>query len=81
MEFVFLLSTVYITLILPYVSLYKKDYILGVENKDAALSAAYWLAFFIIVDIFCLKALPLLTKCTLMAFILIECDFGTIEVV
>lgn len=74
MEFIFILATVYLITVLPYIQFFKQDYILGLDNKKEALSAASWLATYIFIDFWLLKALPLTTKCSLMIFILTEID-------
>ena len=74
MEFIFSLSTLSLITILPFIQFYKKDYIFGLTNKNEALSAASWLATFIFFDFFLLKALPLVTKVTVMTYILTELD-------
>jgi hypothetical protein len=63
---------------LPYMSYLKKDYILDISDKDAGLNAAQWLALFVVVDLMCLKYLPLLTKCAVMGFFLCEFKFKVV---
>lgn len=70
-----MLSTIIIVTVLPYVSLYKKEFILDIKDKDVGLSTAQWLSFFVIVDTILLKALPLLTKFSLMSLLILEFDF------
>ena len=72
LELMFSLSTLFLVTILPFIQFYKQDYILGVTNKKEALSASSWLATFIFFDFILLKALPLVTKCTVMTYLLTE---------
>lgn len=80
MEFLFVMATCSLLLVLPIVHVLRKDYILGLENKNAALTCGNWLALFIFLDFITLKALPLLSKCALMAFVLYDFDFEIIDV-
>ena len=72
MEFIFVISSLILMTVLPLIQFYKNDYILGFRNTSDALSAATWLSVFIFFDFILLKALPLVTKCAFMAFILTE---------
>ena len=74
MEFIFVLSTASLITILPFIQFYKKEYIFDLTNKKEALSAASWLSTFIFFDFFLLKALPLVSKCVIMTFLLTEID-------
>ena len=74
MEFIFVLSTAFLVTILPFIQFYKKEYIFDLINKKEALSAASWLATFVFFDFFILKALPLVSKCVIMTFLLTEID-------
>ena len=74
MEFIFVLSTASLITILPFIQFYKKEYIFDLTNKKEALSAASWLATFIFFDFFLLKALPLVSKCVIMTYLLTEID-------
>lgn len=72
LEYIFILSTFTLVAILILVQFYRKDFILGITHKDAAINIGNWLALFIFIDILTLKALPLATKCTLMVVTLSE---------
>ena len=74
MEFIFLLSTASLITVLPFIQFYKKEYVFDLTNKKEALSAASWLATFVFFDFFLLKALPLVSKCVVMTFLLTEID-------
>lgn len=74
-EFIFLLATAHTIIILPYVAYYKKEYILDIDDKDAGLAVALWFVMFILVDLLCLKTLPILTKLAIMSLFLCEFQF------
>lgn len=69
MEYLFVYATFSIILVLGMVHIYMNDYILGVTNKKAALSAANWYTLFYFIEFFTFKALPLATKCALSSFL------------
>lgn len=71
-EFVFLLATIHTIITLVYVAYFKKEYILDIEDKGSGLSVAQWFAMFTVVDLFCLKTLPILSKVATMSFFLSE---------
>jgi hypothetical protein len=77
-EFMFILSTAFVFIILPYVSLIRKEFILDITNKDEGLTVAQLISLFMMVDLFTLKALPLLTKVSVMTFILLEFEFKVV---
>ena len=75
-EYLFVLSTIFIITVLPYVQLYKKEFILNINNKDTGLATSQWLALFIFIEMFTLKSLPLLTKIAVMTYFIMEFDFN-----
>jgi hypothetical protein len=74
-EYIFVLSTLTVATVLPYIHFIKKEYILEFQNKDAALKVSYLLALHTFIDLFTLKAIPLVTKLSIMLFVLSETDF------
>ena len=79
MEYIFVYSTLSVIVILPLVHWYKKDYILGIQNKESAVTCANWFTLYVFLDIFTLKALPLLTKVALSAFLHHDIDLQSIS--
>ena len=74
-EYLFLYSTAYTIICLIYFGFWKKRYILDIEDKEGALRLAQWLVLYYIIDIYCLKTVPLLSRCALAGFFLSEFNF------
>ena len=74
-ELTFVLGALFTFFLLPYISLYKKEYILNIHNKEAALSVSQYLSLYIILEIFLLKCLPLMSKLAIQGFFLLEFSF------
>jgi hypothetical protein len=68
----FLLSTLYTIIVLPYYAFFKKEYILEIDDKEAGLKCAQWLVLYYLIDFFCLYTLPLLTYCAVFGFLMTE---------
>lgn len=74
-EYLFILSTAHTVITLPYISYFRKEYILDIDDKDAGLNIAQWFAMFMTIEVLCLKTLPILTKVAVMSFFLYEFKF------
>ena len=75
MEYLFVLSSVIIFTVLPIVQIKRKEYILDLQDKEAALTSSKYLTLFLFIEFFTLKSIPFLTKAAIMAMCYYDLDF------